>query len=200
MGAGASLEMTYDNRGSSVTLVGGCTLEERWDREVKNTAWASLGVDYYLSEALYVEASSSWDRQPLTVRPWQISSYVACGYKRWVSDWLWAAPEIGAGLVSSSWSLNHRRTDDVTAYGSFGLWFEKTGSWLPEIWLAGSIYLPPARTEDMVAFGDAELTFGVWKPLSVTLGYSVDYTRTPVVSEWEKYDTEVYTRIRLDLF
>ena len=200
MSAGASLTMKYDNRGSSVMLEGGGMLEERWEKETRNTAWASLEADYFISDAFYIEASSTWDRQPITVRPWQISSYLAGGYKRWISDWLWVAPEIGVGLVSSSWSLGHERTDDVTAYGSFGIWFEKTGSILPEVWLAGSVYLPPKDKDDLVAFGDAEITFRIWHPLSLTLGYSVDYTRKPVVSEWERYDTEVFTRIRLELF
>jgi tetratricopeptide (TPR) repeat protein len=200
LSAGASLTMNYDSRGSTVTLEGSGELEDRWDREVKNTAWASLELNYYMTDELYAEASSSWDRQPLTVRPWQISSYLACGYRRWISDCLWVAPEIGAGLVSSSWSLDSQRTDDVTAYGSFGIWFEKTDSWLPDVWLAGSVYLPPEDVNDLVAYGDAEVTMGAWKPLSLVLGYSVDYTRRPVVSEWEKYDTEVYTRVRLDLF
>jgi tetratricopeptide (TPR) repeat protein len=197
--AGASLSLKYDSRGSSITLDGGGKLEKIWERETKNTAYASLNVEHFLSDALYIEASSTWDRQPITVRPWQISSYIACGYKKWISDWLWVAPEMGVGLVSSRWSLDPDRTDNPTAYGSIGIWFEKTGSILPEIWIAGSVYFPPGAPDDLIAYGDVEITFNVWKPLSMSIGYSVDYTRKPSVSTWEKYDTEIYSRIYLNI-
>lgn len=199
MSAGASLSLDYDTRGSSITLDGGGKLEKVWERETKNTAYASMNVEHFLSDALYIEASSTWDRQPITVRPWQISSYIACGYKRWISDWLWVAPEMGVGLVSSRWSLDPDRTDNPTAYGSLGIWFEKTGSVLPEIWISGSVYFPPGAPDDLIAYGDVEVTFSVWKPLSMSIGYSVDYTRKPPVSTWEKYDTEIYSRIFLNI-
>ena len=195
----ASAEVTYryNDMGSQIALEGSCSLEEVNDRETENSAYAALSADYYFTDAIYLEASTSWDRQPLTVRPWQISSYLAAGYRKWLGEWIWVSPEIGVGMVSSKWSLRDEVSDLWSAYASTGIWCEPRG-W-PDLWLGGSLYYPPQHPEDYEFFGNLELGFDIWKPLSLTLGYSVDYTNRPLISLWEKLDSEYYTRLTFSL-
>ncbi len=75
-GGGGSLSLNYGERGSSVTLETSGTAEIKDDRDLRRTAWASLSAEHFLSRHLYAGGRSSWDRQPLTVRPWQVSSYL----------------------------------------------------------------------------------------------------------------------------
>ena len=196
---GVSLELKLDGNGSSLQLEGSGTLEEEDSEETRNTAWAAASASYFLTDGIYVEASSTWDRQPLTVRPWQVSSYAALGYKRWISDWAWVAPELGAGVVNSRWSWGAERTDELSSYASLGIWLEKEGSLLPSLWLGAGLYSTPGEPDDLLSDGNAELTFEAWRRISVSLGWSYDYTRTPVVPIWEKLDTETYLRLNLDI-
>lgn len=195
-GGGGDVSWNYGG-GSSVSFEASGTAEIKNDRDLRRTAWASLSAEHFLTRHLYGGASTSWDRQPLTVRPWQVSSYLAAGWKSWPSDWIWVAPEAGAGLVSTRWSTEEDRTDEWTVYGSVSVWAMTKVDWLPSLWLSGSVYLPPADTSDLVASGVAELEFSLPGPLSLVSGLSLDYTRTPVVETWENLDSEVYLRLRL---
>ncbi len=197
---GVEASWLYGPRGSRVTADFSGTLEEKDDRQVENTALASVGMDYFVTRSLYAKASSTWDRQPETVRPWQVSSYTSVGYREWITDWLYVAPELGAGLVTSQWYLREKRTREWTAYLSCGVWMNRENSLLPSLWIGTSFYLPPDDPEDFYAYGNAELSVDAWDRLTVSLGYSLDYTNRPVVSSWEKSDSEIYSRIRLAIF
>jgi len=195
-GGGGNISWNYGG-GSSLSFEANGTVEIKDDRDLRRTAWTSLSAEHFLTSHLYGGASTSWDRQPLTVRPWQVSSYLAAGWKSWPSDWIWVAPEAGAGLVNTRWSTEEDRTDEWTVYGSVSVWAMTKVDWLPSLWLSGSVYLPPADTSDLVASGVAELEFTLPGPLSLVSGVSLDYTRTPVVETWEHLDSEVYLRLRL---
>ena len=197
---GMDVRLKLDGRGSAINLEGSGTLEEEENRETRNTAWARVTSSYFLTDGIYAEASSSWDRQPLTVRPWQISSYAALGYKKWISAWAWLAPELGVGVVNSRWSWGEERTDELSSYASLGLWLEKEASLLPSLWLGAGVYATPGQPDDLISDGNAELTFEAWRRISVSLGWSYDYTRTPLIPIWESLDTETYLRLNLDLF
>ena len=193
---GAMVGLNYV-RGSSVKLRGSTRLEEKNSRRERESAFASLAVEHFFSERLFAGLSSSWDRQPLTVRPWQLSSYLAAGWKSWPADWIWFAPEVGVGLVNTRWSVGDERTDRVTSYASFGVWMRRPRQYLPHLWLAGSVYLPPRDTRHAMAYGTAELDFDLPGPLSLLLGLNLDYTRTPAVESWENVDLDYYLRLRL---
>lgn len=195
-GGGGSLGYNY-GEGSSLELDLSGTVEIKDDEDLRRTAWASIEGEHFISEHLYAGASSSWDRQPLTVRPWQVSSYLAAGWKSWPADWMWIAPETGAGLVNTRWSTSQGRTDEWTVYGSLSLWAKSRVDWLPSLWLSGSLYLPPEEPSSMVSSGVGELEFDLPGPVSLITGVSLDYTRTPVVESWEKLDSEIYVRLRL---
>lgn len=193
---GASIGLNYA-RGSSVKLNGSMRLEERNGKRERESAYGSLTLEHFFTERLYAGLSSSWDRQPLTVRPWQLSSYSAIGWKSWPAEWIWFAPEAGVGLVNTRWSIGEDRTDRVTSYASFGVWMRRPIEWLPHLWLAGSIYIPPGDARHTVSYGNTELDFDLPGPLSLVLGLSLDYTRTPAVETWEKIDLDYYLRLRL---
>lgn len=195
-GGGGNLTFNY-GRGSSVELETSGTVEIKDGRDLRRTAWAALSAEHFLSANLYGGASTSWDRQPLTVRPWQVSSYLAAGWKSWPANWIWVAPETGAGLVNTRWSISRERTDQWTVYGSLSVWAKADVDWLPSLWISGSVYLPPEKPEDLVASGVGELEFQLPGPLSLISGVSLDYTRTPVVESWENLDSEIYLRLRL---
>lgn len=194
---GGSISVNYGRMGSSVTCELSGRSEVREGKDIRKTAWTSLSGEHFLTEHLYVGASSSWDRQPITVRPWQVSSYLAAGWKSWPASWVWTAPEIGAGLVNTRWSTEQGRTDEWTTYVSLNAWTSSPLSWLPSLWLSGNIYLPPEEPKKLVANAVGELEFDLPGPISLILGTSLDYTRTPVVESWEKLDSEVYLRLVL---
>ncbi len=196
-GGGGSISWNYDELGSSVELETRGHVEIVDGRDYSRTAWASLSGEHFLSRHLYAGASTSWDRQPLTVRPWQVSSYLAAGWKSWPAFWIWLAPETGAGLVSTKWSISDERTDQWTVYTSLSIWARTSVNWLPSLWLSGNVYLPPEDMNQLVANAVGELEFSLPGPLSLIFGSSLDYTRTPVVETWEKLDSELYLRLRL---
>jgi len=202
--AGLEVSYQYDAAGSEAVLEADYRLIETSKDYATDYTWTSItaSIDRVLDDHFTVTASSSWDRQPGTVRPWQISSYLSFGYKKWVLYWLWFSPSLGIGQVNTHWAsgVANERTDRTTFYGSMSLWLEKEGSSIPSLWLWGNFYLPPEDPENMLMNGLAELTFEMWDPLSLTLGYSVGYTRTPVYDFWEKYDKEFYSRLNLRLF
>lgn len=195
---GGEISCRYDQRGSTIFLEGSTSIEKQWDKNTEDISFASMSADYFLSKPLYLEASISWDRQPLTVRPWQVSAYSALGYKKWLNDWVWIAPETGVGFVSSRWTLGMERTDRWSAYVSLGLWCQPV-NW-PDLWLSGSFYIPPQEYEDYVFYGTVELDFDIWRPLSLTVGYSLDYTNKPLLVEWEETDSEIYTHLNFSLY
>lgn len=197
---GAEAAWIYGPRGSRVNAEFRGNLERIYDKERENSAWASLGMDYFVTGVLYLKAHGSWDRQPATVRPWQVSSYASLGYREWITDWLYVSPEAGVGMVSSQWFLEEKQTDDWTSYLSMGLWMSRDDSLLPSLWLGAGLYLPPDDTDDYIANGNAELTFEAMDRLSFTVGCNLDYTNRPVISSWEQLDSEVYSRISLSLF
>lgn len=176
------------------------SLETVRDRETRNAAWASLGIDYFLTDVIYARAKSTWDRQPDTVRPWQVSSFTSLGYREWLNDWLYLAPEAGVGMVASQWYLAEKRSYDLTAYLSLGVWMNRENSLLPSLWLGASFYLPPDDMEDSYAYGNAEIGFDAFDRLDLGIGCNLDFVNRPAVSTWEKLDTEIYTRLRLSLF
>ena len=193
---GASVGLNYV-RGSSVKLSGSMRLEERSGVRERESAYASLTHEHFFNERIYAGLSSSWDRQPLTVRPWQVSSYIAAGWKSWPADWVWLAPEVGVGLVNTRWSVGEDRTDRVTSFASFGAWMRRPRHWLPNLWLGGSVYLPPGDARHTVSYANSELDFDLPGPLSLVLGLNLDYTRTPAVETWKKSDLDYYLRLRL---
>jgi tetratricopeptide (TPR) repeat protein len=196
LSGGASIGLNYV-RGSSVKLSGSMRLEERRGERERESAYASLTHEHFFNERIYAGLSSSWDRQPLTVRPWQVSSYIAAGWKSWPADWVWLAPEVGVGLVNTRWSVGEDRTDRVTSFVSFGAWMRRPQHWLPNLWLGGSVYLPPGDARHTVSYANSELDFDLPGPLSLVLGLNLDYTRTPAVETWKKSDLDYYLRLRL---
>lgn len=195
-GGGGSVSYKYGNGSSAVFETSG-TAEIKDGRDLRRTAWASVSAEHFLTGHLYAGASTSWDRQPLTVRPWQVSSYLAAGWKSWPADWIWVAPETGAGLVNTRWGTSQDRTDEWTVYGSVSIWAETSVGWLPSLWISGSVYIPPEDSSGLVASAVGELEFKLPGPLSLITGTALDYTRTPVVETWENLDSEIYVRLRL---
>ncbi|MCD4847600.1 MAG: tetratricopeptide repeat protein [Candidatus Aegiribacteria sp.] len=194
----------YDSRGSSVSLEADYSFIETSKEYANDYSWSmlSFSVDRILSDYFSVKANSKWDRQPGTVRPWQISSYLSFDYTRWVTDWLWISPGLGIGQVNTHWAsgLEDERTDRTTLYGSLAFWISGQDSRWPTLWLWGDFYQPPGSIENTLMNGLAEVTFDMWDPLSLTVGYSVDYTRTPAYRYWDKYNTEFYSRLNLRIF
>ena len=141
-GGGGSISYNYGD-GSSIGFETSGTAEIKNGNDLRRTAWASLSAEHFLTGHLYAGASTSWDRQPLTVRPWQVSSYLAAGWKSWPASWIWLSPETGAGLVNTRWSTSRDRTDEWTMYISLSIWAKTEVEWLPSLWLSGSVYIPP---------------------------------------------------------
>ena len=194
-GGGGSISLNYSSQGS-VSLELSASSEIQDEKEIRKTGWASFATEQFLTNNLYIGGSSSWDRQPLTVRPWQVSSYLAAGWKSWPTSWFWIAPETGAGLVNTRWSTDQDRVHDFTAFASLSTWARSSVSWLPTLWLSGSVYVPPDDLTKLVSNGVGELEFNLTNTISLVGGISFDYTRTPVVSSWEKLDSEVYIRLK----
>jgi len=201
---GLEIALEYDEAGSEVSLETDYSYIETSKDFESNYTWANvtMSIDRVVSDHFTVSASSSWDRQPRTVRPWQISSYLSFAYKKWLNDWLWVSPSLGIGQVNTHWAsgLENERTDRTTLYGSMSLWISDDDSPWPSLWLWGNFYIPPEDTDNTLINGLAELTLEMWDPLSLTFGYNVGYERTPVYEYWEKYDTEFYSRLNLRLF
>jgi hypothetical protein len=66
--------------------------------------------------------------------------------------------------------------------------------------ISGELYFPPDDPENFISRGSISLAFRTWSPLYITMGYSVDYTRSPEISTWEKFNTSFTTSLNLDLY
>jgi tetratricopeptide (TPR) repeat protein len=167
-----------------------------------NRGWASLSADYWLSENLYLQASSSWDRQMYTERPWQLSSYLAGGWQKWILSWFWFSPRIGLGSVNTHWTTGSEDsyTDDLSVFTAAGLMYRKPYTFIRRAEISGSLYFPPGDPENFISRGSIFLVFRTWSPFTVSLAYSIDYTRSPEVSSWQKYNTSFTTSLNLDLY
>ncbi len=208
-GGNAFISYRFNHGGTSIdATLGGrsVTWEEIYGlkRDTLNTnrGWASLGFDYWFSESYYVEATSLWDRQMYTERPWQISSYCAFGWQKYVLSWLWFSPKLGIGSVNTRWTSGAAETftDDFSVFASAGLWYRKPHTFIRNAEISGDIYFPPDNPENFISRGSISLALKTWSPLYVSLGYSVDYTRSPEISSWQKFNTSFTTSVNFDLF
>ena len=208
IGGSATLAWLIDGRGTSVDLgVGGRSVtwesDEGFGVEERqtDTGWASLSADCWLDEHLYLEAGTDWDRQRFTVRPWQVSSYLACGLRERIVPWLSLTPELGLGYVRTKWQTKilEQITGQTTVYASTGLWFEKPHTFVQHAEISGELYVPPDSPDDFISSGRISLAFRTWEPLSLSLGYEVDYTRIPEIATWKKYDTRFSVRLNFTL-
>jgi tetratricopeptide (TPR) repeat protein len=208
-GGSAQVSYRFDRRGSSVDgSFGGrsVTWEEKYgvktDTLNTNRGWASLGFDYWFSDSWYLQAASSWDRQMYTERPWQISSYGALGWQKWILSWFWFSPRIGLGSVNARWTtgMDDFYTDDFSLFAAAGLMYSKPHTFIRRAEIAGELYFPPDDPESFISRGTVSLAFRTWNPLYLTVGYSVDYTRSPEISTWEKFNTSFTTSLNIDLY
>ncbi|MCD4847599.1 MAG: hypothetical protein K8R76_05370 [Candidatus Aegiribacteria sp.] len=208
-GGSTSLSYRFDRRGSSINAgFGGRTInwEEirglRIDTLNTETGWASIEFDYWLSDNYYLVMSSFWDRQRYTVRPWQVSSYIAGGWQKWISSWFWFSPELGLGSVNARW-LSHddpEYSNTLSIYISAGLWYRKPHTFIREAGISGDLFFPPDDPENFFSHGAFSVALRTWNPLYITIGYRVDYTRNPQVLSWNKFNTSFTTALNFDLF
>jgi len=208
-GGSASISYVFDRRGTSIDAAFGgrsVTWEENYglkkDTLNTNRGWASLGFDYWFGENYYAEIASDWDRQMYTERPWQISSYCAVGWQKWIMSWLWFSPKVGLGSVNARWTsgTSEAYTSDFAIFTAAGLRYRKPHTFIREAEISGNLYFPPDNPENFISHGSISLAFRTWSPLYIKLGYTVDYTRSPEIATWKKFDTSFSTSINLDLF
>ncbi len=208
-GGSTSLSYRFNRRGSSINVgFGGRAIswEEiqglRTDTLNTETGWASIEFDYWLSDNYYLVMSSFWDRQRYTVRPWQVSSYVAGGWQKWISSWFWFSPELGFGSVNAKWLSNDdpEYSNNLSVYISAGLWYRRPHTFIREAEISGDLFIPPDDPENFISHGGFSVSLRTWNPLYITIGYSVDYTRNPEVPSWEKLNTSFITALNFDLF
>jgi len=208
-GGAGSMSYRFDRRGTSVDAAFGgrsVTWEEIYglSRDTLNTnrGWAGLGFDYWFSESYYIEAESYWDRQMYTERPWQITSYCAVGWEKWILSWFWFSPKLGLGSVNARWISGGREifTNDFSIFTSAGLRYRKPHTFIREAEISGNVYFPPDNPENFISRGSIFLAFSTRSPLYVRIGYAVDYTRSPEISTWKKFNSSFTTSINFDLF
>ncbi|MFO8184541.1 MAG: tetratricopeptide repeat protein [Candidatus Aegiribacteria sp.] len=208
-GGSSSLSYRFDRRGTAIDCSFGgrsVTWEESsgLGTDTLNSArgWARLGFDYWFSEDFYVQAQSSWDRQMYTERPWRISSHGALGWRKWVFSRFWFSPRLGVGSINARWTSGREEvyTNDLTLFAAAGLKYSKPHTFLRRAEISGSVYFPPDDPQNFVSGGNVSLTFRSWNSLYIVLGYDIDYTRSPEISTWEKFNTSFTTSINLDLY
>lgn len=206
-GGSASVSYRFDRRGTSIdAALGGrsVTWEETYglnkDTFNTNRGWASLGFDYWFNESYYLEAASNWDRQMYTERPWQISSYAAVGWQKWMLSWFWFSPKIGLGSVNARWTsgAGEAYINDFSVFAAAGLRYRKPYTLIREAEISGNVYFPPDNPANFISRGNVSLAFRTWSPLYVRIGYNVDYTRAPEISTWKKFNTSFTTSINFD--
>jgi len=208
-GGSSRISYRFDRRGTSVDAVFGgrsVTWEESsgFGTDTLNTSrgWANLRFDYWFSDSYFVETAVGWDRQMYTERPWQLTSYGAIGWQKWILSWLWFSPKLGFGSVNTRWTsgTNDVYTNDFSVFAAAGLWYSKPHTFIREAEISGNVYFPPDNPENFITEGSVSLAFRTWSPLFVTIGYNVDYTRVPEISTWKKFNTSFVTSINFDLF
>ena len=208
-GGSALVSYRFDRRGTSVDAAFGgrsVTWEEIYGlgRDTLNTnrGWASLGFDYWFHDCYYVEVASYWDRQMYTERPWQITSYCAVGWQNRILSWFWFSPKLGLGSVSERWTsgVGEMYTNDFSVFTSADLRYRKPYTFIREAEISGNVYFPPGNPENFISKGSISLAFNAWSPLYVRIGYAVDYTRSPEISTWKKFNSSFTTSINFDLF
>jgi tetratricopeptide (TPR) repeat protein len=208
-GGSTSVSYRFDSRGTSIDgSIGGrsVTWEESYgikkDTLNTNRGWANLGFDYWFSDSWYLQAASSWDRQMYTERPWQVSSYGALGWQKWMLSWFWFSPRLGVGSVNARWTtgIDDVYTSDFSIFAAAGLMYSKPHTFIRRAEISGDLYFPPDDPENFISRGSISLAFRTWSPLYVTMGYSMDYTRSPEISSWEKLNTSFTTSVNLDLY
>ena len=196
-------DYVFSQRGNSVDIDIDAVYDIDRDEETlqRDEGNISISGDVWFSDVTYLEANSSWNRQRLTEREWQITAFVAGGWCSWITEWLYFAPEVGIGLVSTKWNeiIDENRIDRGTIFLSSGLYFNKLHTFIDTWSISANIFLPPDDPEAYITHGEIELSFQTWEPLSVNIGYDVDYTHQPVVSAWNKYQTRFYASISLDI-
>lgn len=208
-GGSSSLSYRFDRRGTAIDCSFGgrsVTWEESsgLGTDTLNSArgWASLGIDYWFSGDFYVQAQSSWDRQMYTERPWRVSSHGALGWQKWVLSWFWFSPRLGVGSINARWTSGREEvyTNDLSVFAAAGLKYSKPHTFLRRAEISGSVYFPPDDPENFISGGNISLTFRSWNSLYIVLGYDIDYTRSPEISTWEKFNTSFTTSLNLDLY
>ncbi len=208
-GGAGSISYRFNRRGTSIdAALGGrsVTWEEIYglSRDTLNTnrGWARLGFDYWFSDSYYIEAASYWDRQMYTERPWQITSYCAVGWQKWILSWFWFSPKLGLGSVNARWTSGggEMYTNDFSVFASAGLRYRKPHTFIREAEISGNVYFSPDNPEDFISKGSISLVFSTWSPLYIRIGYAVDYTRSPEISTWKKFNSSFTTSINFDLF
>ncbi|MBD3276666.1 MAG: tetratricopeptide repeat protein [Candidatus Aegiribacteria sp.] len=208
-GGSTSLSYRYDRRGSSVDAsLGGrsVTWEETrglfTDTLDTNRGWASVGTDYWFRDDYYVQVESSWDRQMYTERPWQVSSYAALGWEKRMLSWFRFSPRLGIGSVNARWTSgsSETRTNDFSVFAAASLNYGKPHTFIREANISGSLYFPPDNPENFISKGNVYMAFRTWSPLYVAFSYVVDYTRTPEIESWSKFNTSFTTSINLDIY
>ena len=208
-GGSTSFSYRYDRRGSSVDAsVGGRSVTWEESRGIftdtldTNRGWASLGSDYWFRDNYYVQVESSWDRQMYTERPWQVSSYAALGWEKRMLSWFRFSPRLGVGSVNARWTsgTSETRTDDFSIFAAASLNYRKPHTFIREASISGNLYFPPDNPENFISRGTVHMAFRTWSPLYVALSYVVDYTRTPQIESWSKFNTSFTTSINLDIY
>lgn len=209
-GGSTRVSYRFDRRGTSVDAeIGGRSVT--WEDDIyglsrdslnTNRAWAGLGFDYWLHESYFIETASYWDRQMYTERPWQITSYCAVGWQKWILSWLWFSPKLGLGSVNARWTSGSGEmyTNDFSVFTSAGLKYSKPHTFIREAEISGDVYFPPDNPENFISKGSISLALSTWSPLYVRIGYAVDYTRSPEISTWKKFNSSFTTSINFDLF
>jgi len=205
---GCNIEYDFDERGSNLELNVDYALVESTREWVDDTNWTNISLSSarHITGDISVVLGSEWDRRPGTVRPWQITSSLSGAYGKWMTDWFFMYPEIGIGLVNTHWEkwtglgYEDERTHILTTFGSLFLQISNYEKKWPVFMLYGDFYIPPDDTDRLITHSIAEISFSLWDPLSFSIGYTLDYTRTPVYEHWKKYDSNFYARFNLGIF
>ncbi len=208
VGGSATLSYVLDGRGTSVDLALGARAV-RWEESAglftqereTDEGWATLTLDYPFYRDYYLEAGGRWDRQRFTVRPWQVSTYLAAGWQGKLSPRLTLSPELGGGWVATRWREEGTATreDRATIYAAGSLRYRRASSFISSAVLEGDLYFPPDSPEDFLSGGSITLGFRTFRRVSLGLGYELDYVRNPESANWEKLDTRFTTSLTVSL-
>jgi len=208
-GGSSWVDYRFDSRGTRLRgSIGGrsVTWEEYsgsgTDTLNTNRGWAGLTFDYWFTDRLYLQASSSWDRQMYTQRTWQVSSHLAGGWEKTILNWFRFSPRAGIGSVDAHWKegATDTYTHDLSLFTAAGLWFNKGYTFISEAEISGEVYVPVNDPGNFISQAMVSVTFRTWTPLHLRMTYQLDYTRRPEIESWTKYETSFTTAIGLDLY